>query len=458
MSALILLLLFNLSFILSADSLLFAFAFTRNGARTPLHLSKDNKDIFGEKWFGQGELTKVGKRQQYLLGYYLHLQYIQYSKLLSEIYEPREVFFSSTENNRTLQSAYAQIHGIYQKGVALNEKQKKNAIPPNTLINYEKEKEALGDYSLPNNMMITPVHTFYEKEHTFELQKEENCKGVKEYIIAKQNEKVVKDLREEIVNTFGDGLNKVITIDKEQLKTNATLFNEVIDSFLCEYINEYDTMMSKFTNANIDIEEFYKKSLEYNKLVSFGSFYIKEYNNSTLKDEEIKIAKISSTSTSQNLLYWMSKRIDYNKQGKDSTMSYKAPKYVEYIAIQSSLDVFNLFMNEALSLSSYSPSSFSSSALIELFINNESKEYHVKYIVDNKEIADIKYSDFESKLQSAMKESTEINAYCGIEENKQKSIDYFILSSIGSGVLFVGLLVFVVLYAVNRNKHSYEIL
>ena len=463
MKVLILLLLSYISTILT-DKLLFAFSFTRNGARTPLHLSQSKKDIFGEQWFGEAELTKVGKRQQYLLGYYLHLRYMQYKLLLSEIYEPREVYFSSTEFNRTLQSAYAQIHGIYQKGVLLNEKQKKNAIPPNTLINYSKEKEALGDYSLPNNMMIAPVHTFYEKEHAFELQREENCKGIKEYTKSKHNEKVVKDLREEIVNSFGEGLIKLIktedgsTVDKETLKSNVTLFNEVIDSFLSEYINEYEAMMKKFTDAGIDIETLYNKALEYNKLLAFGSFYIKEYSNSTLKEEEKTIAKIASTSTSQMLLNWMKMRMDYNKKGDDAKKSYEAPKYVDYIAIHSSLDVFNLFINEALSLSSFSPSSFSSSALVELFLNEESKEYYVNYTIDDKEITKIKYSDFESSIQRAMKTSNEINAYCGIQENKAQSFNYFILSSIGSGLLFVGLLVFVVIYAFNRNKHSYEIL
>lgn len=464
MKVFILLLLSYISTILTAGKLLFAFSFTRNGARTPLHLSQSKKDIFGEEWFGEAELTKVGKRQQYLLGYYLHLRYIQYKSLLSEIYEPREVYFSSTEFNRTLQSAYAQIHGIYQKGVLLNEKQKENAIPPNTLINYNKEKEALGDNSLPNNMMIAPVHTFYEKEHTFELQREENCKGIAEYTKSKHNEKVVKDLREEIVNSFGEGLIKVIktedgsAVDKEKLKSNATLFNEVIDSFLSEYINEYTVMMGKFTDVGIDIETLYKKALEYNKILAFGSFYIKEYSNSTLKEEEKTIAKIASTSTSQMIINWMKNRMDYNKKGEDTKISYKAPKYVEYIAIHSSLDVFNLFINEALSLTSYSPSSFASSALVELYLDDESKEYYVNYTVDDKEITTIKYSDFESKIQSAMKTLNEINSYCGIEDNKTKSFDYFILSSIGSGLLFVGLLIFVVIYALNRNKHSYEIL
>ena len=62
------------------------------------------------------------------------------------------------------------------------------------------------------------------------------------------------------------------------------------------------------------------------------------------------------------------------------------------------------------------------------------------------------------EIQRAMKTSNEINAYCGIEENKAQSFNCFILSSIGSGLLFVGLLVFVMIYAFNRNKHSYEIL
>ena len=40
----------------------------RNGACAPNSGVNNGKDIYFEKWISNGELSNVGKRQQYLLG------------------------------------------------------------------------------------------------------------------------------------------------------------------------------------------------------------------------------------------------------------------------------------------------------------------------------------------------------------------------------------------------------
>ena len=138
-----------LNFNYCKESLRFAFALTRNGVRSPLILDENKKDIFGEEWLGRGELTKIGKRQQLLLGYHFYLRYVENLSLLSKVYDPREVYFSSTETNYTLQSSYAQVHGLYLQGVPLvNDAQKNNAIPPTI------RKTNIGIYFLLFNFLI----------------------------------------------------------------------------------------------------------------------------------------------------------------------------------------------------------------------------------------------------------------------------------------------------------------
>ena len=58
-------------------------------------------------------LTAEGMRQQYLLGRYNRKRYTETFKLLSEEYEPSEIYIQSTNVNRTMQSGYSELMGLY---------------------------------------------------------------------------------------------------------------------------------------------------------------------------------------------------------------------------------------------------------------------------------------------------------------------------------------------------------
>jgi hypothetical protein len=61
------------------DTLLWAFEIFRHGARSPYRRFQENnsKDLFGMTWPGIQELTDVGKRQHFLIGYRNHQRYIK---------------------------------------------------------------------------------------------------------------------------------------------------------------------------------------------------------------------------------------------------------------------------------------------------------------------------------------------------------------------------------------------
>ena len=80
---------------------IFVFEHFRHGARSPGFTVTKTKinhtDEFGIFWEGNGELTPIGLRSQYLIGVRNRMKY---SKLLSSIYEPRNicVFHSNGKN------------------------------------------------------------------------------------------------------------------------------------------------------------------------------------------------------------------------------------------------------------------------------------------------------------------------------------------------------------------------
>ena len=106
-------------FTLTQNEVIFVLEHFRHGARSPSELNENDLDTLGEKWNGLQELTNVGLRQHYLLGNHIRNKYpelINYQK-----YNPKEIEVLSTITNRTIMSARAQLHGIFN-----NFKSKKN--------------------------------------------------------------------------------------------------------------------------------------------------------------------------------------------------------------------------------------------------------------------------------------------------------------------------------------------
>ena len=93
------------------EQLVFAFELVRHGARAPV--GSDGTDRFSVQ---AGMLTAQGMRQRYLLGRHSRERYTQQYQLLSEEYDPREVYMQSTNVNRTMQSGYSELMGLYPPG------------------------------------------------------------------------------------------------------------------------------------------------------------------------------------------------------------------------------------------------------------------------------------------------------------------------------------------------------
>ena len=89
----------------------FAFELVRHGARAPIEdRGLDNFSVSKE------QLTPEGMRHRHLLGRYNRERYSSEFKLISERYIPDEVLMMSTDVNRTIQSGYSELMGLYPPG------------------------------------------------------------------------------------------------------------------------------------------------------------------------------------------------------------------------------------------------------------------------------------------------------------------------------------------------------
>ncbi|KJH47685.1 hypothetical protein DICVIV_06209 [Dictyocaulus viviparus] len=91
----------------------------RHGDRAPVGTYPT--DIHQESAWpnGWGELTEMGMRQQYALGKVLRKRYIDIEEpFINKQYNSKQVYIRSTDVNRTLVSAYANLAGMFRSGEA----------------------------------------------------------------------------------------------------------------------------------------------------------------------------------------------------------------------------------------------------------------------------------------------------------------------------------------------------
>ncbi|CAI5451900.1 unnamed protein product [Caenorhabditis angaria] len=101
----------------SAPSLLLAQLIWRHGDRSPFGTYPTN--IHGEELWanGFGGLTEIGMFQQFQLGKLLNSMYINSpTPLLSKKYNPKEIYITATDFNRTISSAMCNLAGMFENG------------------------------------------------------------------------------------------------------------------------------------------------------------------------------------------------------------------------------------------------------------------------------------------------------------------------------------------------------
>ena len=150
-----------ISLILIASSLsaksesVFIAQLTSEGAR-----SQHGENIFNGSFpYGPNELTSMGLRQHYLVGYDLATNYGA-SIGLEKVYSPWQVNIRSTNHNMTLMGAQAELEAIFPPKVrnSLRESQAKVAVPPGNNSIIDEDIKKLGNEIMPFNYQTLPIH------------------------------------------------------------------------------------------------------------------------------------------------------------------------------------------------------------------------------------------------------------------------------------------------------------
>lgn len=84
----------------------------RHGDRTPAYFFPTDPNSAPNDWsVGMGQLTNEGRQQHYALGQWLRQRYG--GELLPELYSENDIYVQASDVDRTLDSAYCNLAGLY---------------------------------------------------------------------------------------------------------------------------------------------------------------------------------------------------------------------------------------------------------------------------------------------------------------------------------------------------------
>jgi hypothetical protein len=396
------------------DSLLWAFEIFRHGARSPYSRFQESnsKDLFNMTWSGIQELTNIGKRQHFLIGYRNHKRYIIEKKLINKTYDPREIHIFSTNINRTIESAASQLQGLYLSGEGpnLTDAQIKRAVPPIDNELYEDILDNMGNEVFPGKINVVPIHILEESYKINSLHEEEYCKGLKGSEKKKEQREVVQNFLQKVHNKYGgEKLAKLVNSDlnvKEKCFLDYSCAYDIFDTIVSEYF-DLRNMTDIKNGLGIDnMDEFIND-------ICYTFLY---YDLPGTSDETHDNAIYGMTKLFIQILDYMDLKIEKDKKGDINYTNYDLPKFVMYSVHDWDISVFERIIYDAFNIN-ISYTYFASNAFLELYkaVNGT---YYVKYLYNNVTEIDIPYEIFKKNITKVIKTGEEVDIFCELNNIK----------------------------------------
>lgn len=443
-----------ISSIFSQDKLRWTFELINHGARTP-HLGLDSnlKDFMNHTWIGQNELTGVGLRQSFLVGYRDRLRYINEKGLISEIYDPRDILVYASENNRTLMSASSLLHGLFLPGTGpvINPNLVDKAVPPVDPATYEEEKKELDDANctaLPGQMNLVPVHIFFSHEYFTQYETSKKCVGLKSYEEKNKKRKEVENFFEEITEKYGSNLNILFpNKNKNSLKDYEfvyTFFDTII-SLYYDGADEFDKILQIF---NVTEENLLKDSYKFIKLNTVG--------NGIGNDKEFIDYLVSPLF--DKLLHFMDYRIEKDIKGEINYKGYDLPKYFILSGVANSCGAFMSFMNQNFG-TEIKYANFSTNIHLELFLEKNGGDitednYRIEYYYNDDFLLSMKYTEFKNVVKSKLIKHDDVVKFCKKEEEDESEINWFMIGTIIASFIVIVLVIVIIVVLRKRVKEN----
>ena len=421
----------------------------KHGAISPkITQETEIKDIFGEKWEDKDELTSVGLRQEFLIGYINKLRYIKNNNFIKEQFDPREVLFYSLNSNKSILSSYALSQGFFPSGtgLTLNQKQILNAVPPIESRLYEGGSDGLENFALPKQISIVPTQIIYENDFIISSTNENLCEGIKKTKNKKDFwSKEMLENKNIIIQRYSESINKEIKEkDKNNLFNDYDKIKDILNTILSEY---YDGR---------NIEKFKNKGNVTELINDIKKYLLSDYQNKNNK--EIVIHSIAP------FMRWIIEliniRIKKDKEGKEMELDYNLPKLILISSDDSIFKPLEFIMNICFNIS-IDYSDFGSYLNFELKKVNETssgsnikdEDYAIEYYFNGINKKKISFPEFKKKIEESIKSDNDVKKFCNFKDKTNTPIYknlYFIISMVLI-IVFIFLLILLIIKSKRTN-------
>ena len=409
----------------SKNKLIFVELQSRHGARGPLHLDENNKDIIGQEWKYPGELTGVGQRMEYILGLRNRYRYITNTyHFLKEKYDPHELLVLSTNLNRTLLSMTSQLQGFYpmieENAEKLDQVQLNSSRPP-VNCEYEdinKEINNLKELSLPNYMNIIPIHMIHPSEKRIVVYDYTDCKPIVEKLTNKTRDEseYLNNIRKYFIGNYSKNLEKYIKFP-ENFTYEFDDIGKICDAVIADYTQGKD--LSEFIEkTTIDLDILFNEC----KNILGSSFRDKLYG-----DKNKTVLFLEESTLIKEMIYYMKLRVDADIEGisekiDKNVSDYSRPKMVIISGHDTTLAAQILYLIKIFNLDEniYTLPTYTAQVAVEVTRQDDIKEkkysdYNVSFYFNDVLFLNITMDNFIETVEKNTWSREDIDKFCNVE-------------------------------------------
>ena len=419
--------LINLYF--SKTEILFVFEHFRHGARSSVFIDKKHMDKYDIPWIGDGELTAIGMRMHYLIGVFIRNKY---NNIINNNTDPKDILVFSTDLNRTIVSAKAQLLGMFPIGKGLeltNSDLKIIKMPKDMPVEGIEEIKKLKNISSPTTPIVIPIR-FFDERKKYLLTEATDCP--KSTFVKKNNYKKNKHLQffiDDFIAKYGNKLIKYFELNDTTILRDYYFLLGVTDHFISNYIHKRH-LLSSFENSGINLQEFFDDCVLFKNITIFEI------------DTGFELGIIAASPIMSNLILFMDRIIEKKP----------SPKFLMYSGHDYIIAAVELFLNKAFGINCYYPD-FAANQFFELHSDEKNKNYTVKYFYDGKLLLDIDYLEFKKKINKIVWSQEEITRFCKVEE--KNIVDYTLYITLV--ICSLGIIIIMIRENLNKKKKERQL-
>lgn len=391
---------FLVNYVLSSnDNLYFVLEHFRHGARSPTNgLNKENVDLFGSQWNGNGELTTNGMIQQYIIGLNNKNKYGDFYNIN---YDPKEILVYSTNVNRTITSAQVQLSGMYSNiDININSTEYDPRTRPPFNVSFDFNKKL--------TFVPVPIHIYEDRvvhgenivDKTMNYDRDVNCIKYKAFREKNKLTSTVIDFINDFNKTEGEYLvNKF----KIAAPDNFKGVHALCDVYVANYFEHYDKIKENFTEP----ERLLNKCFEFETM---KQYFVEQGGEAAIS------GKISQSGIFRRIINWMELRMEGGEANRTKTDGAK-PKFVMYSAHDTTLSSMQSYLIQAGLQEKYIYTKYASVAYLEL--RKYGDTFYVEYYLNEVQLFNKTFDEFKTLAEKIMWTEDQVIDYCEGYTNKE---------------------------------------